>query len=143
MLFSQHRSNADEDMLIQLSFSTKYQLWNNIESSTLNWRNFFNVFSTLLCQRRNNVDECGQSALLQRWFNVNVFAGQVLKILNNHEMFWRSFRQHILDTQPIYSGILCHTLFPCLLLPSLSALFLFYSQYLKYFLPRVLLVKTA
>ena len=46
MLFLQRRSNANEYMLIQLSFSTKYQYWNNIGSSILNSRNSFNVVST-------------------------------------------------------------------------------------------------
>ena len=47
----QHRSNADEHTLIQLSFSAKYQRWNNIGSWTLNWCNSFDVVSTLFCQR--------------------------------------------------------------------------------------------
>ena len=75
MLFSQRRSNADEHMLIQLSFSTKYQRWNNIGSSTLNWRNSFNVVSTLFCQRWNNVDKHTSAQLsistkFQRWNNI-------------------------------------------------------------------------
>ena len=45
MLFSQRWSNADEQT--QLSFSTKYKSWNNIDLSTLNQRNSFNVVSTL------------------------------------------------------------------------------------------------
>ena len=57
MLFSERRSNADKHTLIQLSFSTKYQHWNNISSSTLNWRNFFNVASTFFCQCWINVDK--------------------------------------------------------------------------------------
>ena len=94
MLFSQHRSNADEHTLIQLSFLTKYQRWNNIGSLTLNWHNSFNVVSTLFCQRWNNVDkhtsaqlsistkyqhwnnvyERWLSTLFECWFRVDVFA---------------------------------------------------------------------
>ena len=79
----------------QLSFSTKYKSWNNINSSTLNQRNSFSVVSTLLhqrwnnvdkhtsaqlsfstkYQRWNNVDKRWQSTLFQRWINVDVFAG--------------------------------------------------------------------
>ena len=75
MLFSQRRSNADEHTLIQLSFSTKYQRWNNIGSSILNWRNSFNVVSTLFCQRWNNVDKHTSAQLsistkFQRWNNI-------------------------------------------------------------------------
>ena len=55
MLFSQRWSNADEQT--QLSFSTKYKSWNNIDLSTLNQRNSFNVVSTLFYQRWNNVDK--------------------------------------------------------------------------------------
>ena len=67
--------NADEHTLTQLSFSTKYQYWNNIESSTSNRRNSFNVVSTLFCQRWNNVDKHTSAQLsfstkFQRWNNV-------------------------------------------------------------------------
>ena len=75
MPFSQGRSNADEHTLIQHSFSTKYQLWNNSGSSTLNWPNSFNVVSTLFCQRWNNVDkqtsvQLSISTKFQRWNNI-------------------------------------------------------------------------
>ena len=76
MLFSQCRSNADEHTSAQLSFSTKFQRWNNIGSSTLNRRNSINVVSTLFCQRWNNVDKCTSAQLsfstkYQRWNNVD------------------------------------------------------------------------
>ena len=57
MRFSQRRSEANEYTLTQLSFSTQYQRWNNIGSSTLNRRNSFNVVSTLFCERWNKVDK--------------------------------------------------------------------------------------
>ena len=67
--------NVDEYMLTELSFSTKYQHWNNIGSSTLNRRNSFNVASLLFCQRWNNVDkhmsaQLSFSTKFQRWNNV-------------------------------------------------------------------------
>ena len=65
MLFSQGRSNADEHTLTKLSFSTKYQRWNKIGSSTLNRRSS-NFVSTLFCQRWNNVDK---HALAQHSFS--------------------------------------------------------------------------
>ena len=72
MLFSQCWSNGNKHMLNQLSFSTRYQRWNNIGSLTLNPRDSFNVVSTLFCQcwkkptkfqRWNNV---GSSTLIRR-----------------------------------------------------------------------------
>ena len=57
MRFSQRRSEANEYTLTQLSFSTQYQRWNNIGSSTLNRRNSFNVVSTLFCERWSKVDK--------------------------------------------------------------------------------------
>ena len=62
-------------MLTQLSFSTKYQHWNNIGSSTLNRQNSFNVASLLFCQRWNNVDKHTSAQLsfstkFQRWNNI-------------------------------------------------------------------------
>ena len=76
MLFSQRRSNADEHPLIQLSFSTKFQRWNNIGSSTLNWRNSFNVVSTLFCQHLSNFDKHTSAQLsistkFQPWNNID------------------------------------------------------------------------
>ena len=73
MLFSQRWSNADEQT--QLSFSTKYKSWNNIDLSTLNQRNSFNVVSTLFYQRWNNVDkhtlaQLSFSTKFQRWNKV-------------------------------------------------------------------------
>ena len=56
VLFSQRRRNANEDTLTH-SFSSKYQRWKNIGSSTMYRRNSFNVVSTLFCQRWNNVDK--------------------------------------------------------------------------------------
>ena len=44
MLFSQRWSNADEQT--ELSFSTKYKRWNNIDLSMLNQRNSFSLVST-------------------------------------------------------------------------------------------------
>ena len=49
--------NVEEHMLTQLSFSTKYQRWNNTGSSTLNQCNSFRLLLTLFCQRYNNVDK--------------------------------------------------------------------------------------
>ena len=68
MLFSQHWWTC----LTQLFFSTKFQRWNNVGSSTLNRRNSINVVSTLFCQRWNNVDKCTStqhsfSTKYQRW----------------------------------------------------------------------------
>ena len=76
MLFSQRRSNANEHMLTQLSFSNKYQRWNNIGSSTLNRHNLLSVISTLFCQRWNNVDKCTSAQLsfltrFQHWNNIS------------------------------------------------------------------------
>ena len=73
ILFSQRWSNANEQT--QLSFSTKYKSWNNIDLSTLNQRNSFNVVSTLFYQRWNNVDkhtlaQLSFSTKFQRWNNV-------------------------------------------------------------------------
>ena len=98
MLFSQRRSKVDKHRSTQLSFSTKFQRWNNIGSSTLNRRNSIDVVSTLFCQswnnadkctsaqfsfstkyqRWNNVDCCWRSTLFQRRLNVDVFAGNTL-----------------------------------------------------------------
>ena len=93
MLFSRSRSNADEQTLTQLPFSTKYQRWSNIGWSILNRRNsidvasmlFPNVETTSINVRRLNfyfqpninVDGHWQSALFQRWLNVDVFAGSL------------------------------------------------------------------
>ena len=67
---------ADEYTWTQLSFSTKYQRWDNIGWSTLNRRNSFNFVSTLFCQRWNNVDKCTLAQLSflikhQHWSNVD------------------------------------------------------------------------
>ena len=75
MLFSQGWGSADEHTLTQLSFSDKYQRWNNIGSSTLNWHRSFIVVSTLLSQRWNNVHKHTSAQLsfstkFQRWNNV-------------------------------------------------------------------------
>ena len=89
------RCFVDKHTSARHSFSTKFQRWNNVGSSMLNWRNSLIVVSTLLCQRWNNVDKCTsaqlsfptkyqrwnnvderwRSKLFQRWFNVDVFAG--------------------------------------------------------------------
>ena len=103
--------NVEEHTLTQLSFSTKYQRWNNTGSSTLNQCNSFRLLLTLFCQRYNNVDkcmsaqlsfstkyqrwnnvdECWRSTLFQRWFNVDVFAG----------FSWRSSKhQHLMVLWP-------------------------------------------
>ena len=71
MLFCQRWSNQQT----QLSLSTKYKSWNNIDLSTLNQRNSFNVVSTLFYQRWNNVDKHTSAQLLfstkfQRWNNI-------------------------------------------------------------------------
>ena len=81
MLFSQRWSNVDEQT--QLSFSTKYNSWNNIDLWTLNQRNFFNVVSMLFYQYWNNIDkhtsaQFSFSTKFQRWNNV------VLLTLNQH-----------------------------------------------------------
>ena len=49
-LFCQRWNNVDKHTSAQLSFSTKFQCW-------------------------NNVDECWRITLFQRWFNVDVFPG--------------------------------------------------------------------
>ena len=69
------QKNVGKHALFKLSFSTKYQHWNNIGSSTLNQRNSINVVSTLISQRWNNVDKHTSTQLLfsnkyQRWNNV-------------------------------------------------------------------------
>ena len=95
-LFCQHWNNVGKHVLAQLSFSTKFQWWNNIRSSTLNRRNSINVVSTLFCQRWNNVYKCTSTQLSfstnvvstlmnvndQRCFNVNLFAGKLNKTVN-------------------------------------------------------------
>ena len=94
-LFCQRWNNVAKHAPVQLSFSTKFQCWNNFGSSTLNRRNSVNVVPMLFCQPWNNVDKCTSaqlsfstkyqrwnnvderwgSMLFQRWFNVDVFAG--------------------------------------------------------------------
>ena len=59
----------------QLSLSTEYKSWNNIDLLTLNQRNSFNVVSTLFYQRWNNVDkhtlaQHSVSTNFQRWNNI-------------------------------------------------------------------------
>ena len=71
MLFCQRWSNQQT----QFSLSTKYKSWNNIDLSTLNQRNSFNVFSTLFYQRWNNVAKHTSAQLsfstkFQRWNNI-------------------------------------------------------------------------
>ena len=103
--FLWRRNNADEHTLTQLSFSTKYQRWNTIESSALNRRNSFILVSTLFfqcwnhtdkwtstelsfltkCQRWNNVDERWRSTSFQPWFKLDVFAGLYL---TNFKLFF-------------------------------------------------------
>ena len=75
MLFQCCFLKAEEYTLTQLSFSTKYQRWNNIGSSTLNQRNSFKVVLTLFCQHWNNVDkytsvQLSFSTKFQCWNNV-------------------------------------------------------------------------
>ena len=113
--------NTDEHALTQLSFSTWYQCWNNIGSSTLNQRNSINVVSKFFCQRRNNVnkhtsaqlsfatkyqrsnnvDELWRSTLFQRWFNVDLFAGKSHLIIHhilNLKILW-IFTKNLLQNQ--------------------------------------------
>ena len=68
-------------MLTKLSSSTKYQHWNNIGSSTLNWRNSFNVVSVLFCQHWHNDDKRKSAqlsffnqilTLAQRWWTLTI-----------------------------------------------------------------------
>ena len=64
--------NVETTSINILPFSTKFQRWNNVGSSTLNRRNSINVVSTLFCQRWNNVDKCTSAQLsfstkYQRW----------------------------------------------------------------------------
>ena len=85
--------NVDEYMLTELSFSTKYQHWNNIGSSTLNRQNSFNVASLLFCQRWNNVDKHTSAQLsfstkFQRWNNVG---STTLNQPNSIKLFQRRF----------------------------------------------------
>ena len=90
----------------QLNFhSTKFQRWNNIDSSTLNRYNSINVVSTLFSQRWNNVDKCTspelsfstkyqcwnnvdnrwRSTLFQRWLNVDVFARKLQLLASEYQ----------------------------------------------------------
>ena len=71
-LFCQRWNNVDKHVSAQLSFSTKFQLWKNVGSLTLNWCNSINFVSTLFCQRWNNADKCTSPQLslsnkYQRW----------------------------------------------------------------------------
>ena len=71
-LFCQRWNNVDKHRSAQLSFSTKFQRWNNVGSSTLNRHNSIDVVSTLFCQRWKNVDKCTSAQLsfstkYQRW----------------------------------------------------------------------------
>ena len=75
-LFCQRWNNVNKHTSAQLSFSTKFQRWNNVGSLALNRRNSINVVLTLFCQRWNNVDECTSAQLwfstkFQRWNNVD------------------------------------------------------------------------
>ena len=56
-LFCQRWNNVDKHTSAQLSFSTKFQRWNNVGTSTMNRPNSINFNSTLFCQRWNNVDK--------------------------------------------------------------------------------------
>ena len=89
-LFCQRWNNVDKHSSAQLSFSIKFQRWNNVGSSTLNRRNSIRIVSTLFLQRWNKVGKCTSAQLsfstkYQRWttlMNVNdLFAG---KHLNSH-----------------------------------------------------------
>ena len=114
VLFSQSWSNSNEHTLTQLSFSTKYQRWNNVSLPLLNRRsNSIDVVSMLFCQRlnhadkymmaqlsfsnknqrQNNVDERCESTLFQRWFNGIVFAGK-LQIIRLAKWHWRCAPTH-------------------------------------------------
>ena len=71
-LFCQRWNYVDKHTSAQLSFSTIFQRWNNVDSSALNRRNSINVVSTLFCHRWNNVDKCTSvqlsfSTKYQRW----------------------------------------------------------------------------
>ena len=55
--------NVDKHTSAQLSFSTKYQGWNNVDLSTLNRRNSLDIVSTLFCQRWNNINKCKSGQL--------------------------------------------------------------------------------
>ena len=93
MLFLQRRGNADEHTLVQLSFSTKYQRWNNIGLSALNRHNSFNLVSMLFCQRWNNVDKHTSAQLsfstkIQCW---NKIGSSTLNRRNAIELFQRCF----------------------------------------------------
>ena len=75
-LFCQHWNNVDKHTSAQLSFSIKFQRWNNVGSSTLNRRNSINFVSKLFCQHWNNVDKCTSAQLsiltkYQRWNKVH------------------------------------------------------------------------
>ena len=86
-------------MSAELSFSTKFQRWNNVGSSTLNRRNSINIVSTLFWQYWINVDKCAsaqlsfstkhqcwnvderwRSTLFQRWCVCRVIAGKTTVI---------------------------------------------------------------
>ena len=71
-LLCERSNNVDKDTSAQLSFSTKFQCWNNFGSPTLNQRHSINVVSTLFCQRWNNVDKSTSAQLLFSFcFNVD------------------------------------------------------------------------
>ena len=134
-LFCQRCNNINKHTLTQLSFSTKFQCWNNIGSSTLKRRNSIDIVSTLSCQRWSNVDKCPSTqfsfstkyqcwnnvdegwrlALFQRWFNVNVFAG----------IFFEFF--------PRPTFVQCHSLWALIFIWNESLIILYLSYIFKFF----------
>ena len=112
-LFCQRWNNVDKHSSAQLSFSIKFQRWNNVGSSTLNRRNSIRIVSTLFLQRWNKVDKCTSAQLsfstkYQRWatlmnvndqgcFNVDLFAGKHLNsysfIIGSKNLFSEPFQQ--------------------------------------------------
>ena len=90
-LFCQRWNNVDKHTSAQLSFSTKFQRWNNVGSSTLNRRNSINVVSALFCQSWNNVDKCTSAQLsfstkYQHWNNIDLM---LICLLGPERQHWR------------------------------------------------------
>ena len=89
-------NSVDECISAQVSFSNKYQRWNNIGSPKLNRPNSINVFSTLFCQSWNNVDKntSAQFSFLTKYYQCsNNFGSSNLKRRNSVDIVWTLFCQ--------------------------------------------------
>ena len=77
--------NVDKHKSAQLSFSTKFQRWNNVGSLTLIRRNSIDVVSTLFVNVETTaINVRSLNSHFQRWFNVDVFSGKYLIF----HLFW-------------------------------------------------------